>query len=144
MATDSSLPALVDAAVARALYDFDGIDLSALETLVPDESMNVQQGDYADAKTVEENGRKKNETQGGAGYENGGVGDEDGGVRVEDGVVGVQEGGEAKNSDPRPPLPQEASGQGKSGGKNLEAMLKTYREENPENRAPLGLVRVNK
>ena len=123
MATDSSLPALVDAAVARALYDFDSIDLSALETLVPGESMNVQQGDYADAKTVEENGRKKNETQGGAGYENGGVGDEDGGVRVEDGVVGVQEGGEAENSDPRPPLPQEASGEGESGGKNLDQYL---------------------
>ena len=49
MATDSSLPALVDAAVARALYDFDDIDLSALDALLPEESMNVQQGEYADA-----------------------------------------------------------------------------------------------
>ena len=137
MAANSSLPALVDAAVARALYDFGDMDLTALDNLLPGESTNIQKGEDTDAKTVVEKDDDMSNVEGEDGKKNeieGGAGDQDEGVGVQEGGVGDQEGGEAENSDPRPPLPQEASGQGKSGGKNIEAMLKTYREENPESR----------
>ena len=151
MSGSNSLQVDLDAAIARALENYVddmavNIDLSTM--LQPGEAENPQ---LEDVKGIDENKPegaedknlhvKENEKKTVKEVKKRDVADkkykknkrEKEWDKAWDKAVGVEEGVEAKNSNPQPPLPPPVASQSSgSRGKNLESMLKIYREENPE------------